>query len=172
MAAVYARGFRVATLHFLSGRAGSGKTTLARKIARETPAVLICEDEWISQIAEPIANLHDYVTATSRLRSVLAPHVTELLRLGVSVVFDFGGNTVRDRKWVRSIFEQANTEHVLHYLRADDSICRARVQARNEMKPEGLFFGVVTEAQLEEVNRYFSPPGAEERFNVVVYEQK
>jgi hypothetical protein len=40
------------------------------------------------------------------------------------------------------------------------------------MKPEGLFFGVVTEAQLEEVNRYFSPPGAEERFNVVVYEQK
>jgi predicted kinase len=162
----------MATLHFLSGRAGSGKTTLARKIARDTPAVLICEDEWVSRIADPITNLGEYVTAAARIRSVLAPHVIDLLRLGMSVVLDFGGNTARDRNWVRSIFEQANTEHVLHYLRADDSICRARVQARNETKPQGLFFGVVTEAQLEEVNRYFAPPGAEEGFNVVVYEQK
>jgi predicted kinase len=154
----------------LSGKAGAGKTTLARKIASETPAVLICEDEWLSRIADPITNLGEYVTAAAKIRSVLAPHVTELLRLGVSVVFDFGGNTVRDRNWVRSIFEQANTEHVLHYVRADDAICRARVQARNETQPEGLFFGTVTEAQVEEVNRYFSPPGADERFNVVIYD--
>ena len=160
----------MATLHFLSGKAGAGKTTLARKIARETPAVLICEDEWLSQIADPITNLRNYVTAAARFRSVLAPHVIELLQLGVSVVFDFGGNTVRDRNWVRSIFQQSNTEHVLHYVRADDAMCRARVQARNETKPEGLFFGIVTEAQLEEVNRYFSPPGADERFNVVIYD--
>ena len=160
----------MATLHFLSGKAGAGKTTLARKIARETPAVLICEDEWLSRIADPITNLRNYVTAAARFRSVLAPHVIELLQLGVSVVFDFGGNTVRDRNWVRSIFQQSNSEHVLHYVRADDAMCRARVQARNETKPEGLFFGIVTEAQVEEVNRYFSPPGADERFNVVIYD--
>src|SRR5438876_3139919 len=152
----------MATLHFLCGKAGSGKTTLARKIAHEAPAVFICEDDWIARIADPIANLGDYVKAATRIRSVVAPLVGELLRFGVSVVFDFGGNTVRDRSWVRSIFQQANAEHILHYIQADDSICRARVRTRNETKPEGLFFGVVTAAQIDEVNRYFLPPGADE----------
>jgi predicted kinase len=42
----------MATLHFLAGR-GAGKTTLARKIASEADAILICEDEWMSRIATP-----------------------------------------------------------------------------------------------------------------------
>jgi hypothetical protein len=33
-----------------------------------------------------------------------------LLRLGTSVVFDFAGNTVNDRRWVQSIFESATAE--------------------------------------------------------------
>jgi hypothetical protein len=35
--------------------------------------------------------------------------------------------------------------------------------------PTLVFFGVVTEAQDEEVNRHFSPPSTEERFNLVTY---
>jgi predicted kinase len=96
--------------------------------------------------------------------------VTELLRLGVSVVFDFGGNSASDRNWVRSIFDQARAEHVLHYIRADDQTCRARVQMRNETKSKGVFCGLVTATQVEEVNRYFSPQTAEEGFNVVTYD--
>jgi predicted kinase len=38
----------MATLHFVAGRAGAGKTTLAREIAKLTPAILICEDEWLA----------------------------------------------------------------------------------------------------------------------------
>jgi predicted kinase len=158
------------TLHFLSGKAGSGKTTLARHIAQTEGAVLICEDEWMSRLAEPIENLQQYLAASARLRSVIAPHTVDLLRLGTSVVFDFAGNTVRDREWIRSIFQSANADHRLHYLRIDDAICKARVRQRNELKPEGLFFGVVTEAQVDEVNRFFAPPGEEEGFTVVVYD--
>src|SRR5688572_19427743 len=108
----------MATLHFVSGKAGSGKTTLARRIAQEERAVLICEDEWISRLADPIENLQQYLTATARLRSVIGPLTTDLLRLGTSVVFDFAGNTVRDRAWVRFLFESAKAEHRLHYVRA------------------------------------------------------
>jgi len=161
----------VATLHFLSGKAGAGKTTLARKIAREAPAVLICEDEWVSRIADPITHLGEYLAAVARIRSIVTPHVSELLRLGVSVVFDFGGNTVSDRNWVRSIFERAKAEHVLHYVRAKDEVCRARVRERNDLKPDGLFFGIVTDAQVDEVNRYFVPATDQERFNIIVHDE-
>src|SRR5919106_3255955 len=116
----------MATLHFISGKAGAGKTTLARHIARTAPAVLICEDEWMSRLADPIENLQQYLAAAARIRSVIAPLSIDLLKLGTSVVFDFAGNTVHDRRWVRSIFESANADHRLHYILAVDDICKAR----------------------------------------------
>ena len=160
----------MATLHFVSGRAGAGKTTLARKIARTTPAVLICEDEWLFRLADPIENLQQYLVAAARIRSVIAPLCVDLLRLGTSVVFDFAGNTVNDRRWVRSIFETAIADHRLHYVVADDDTCRARVRQRNVSKPEGVFFGVVTDQQVDDVNRFFAPPAAEEGFTIVIHD--
>jgi predicted kinase len=159
----------MATLHFICGRAGAGKTTLARRLGRELPAVAICEDEWLSQIADPITNLSDYLKATRRFRSALAPHVADVLRLGVSVVFDFAGNTPTGREWVRSIFESAGADHVLHYLDVDERTCLERIHLRNRTQPPGIFFGEVTDAQISEVNKYFSPPSPQEGFRVQTY---
>ena len=158
------------TLHFVCGKAGAGKTTLARQIAQTAPAVLICEDEWMLRLADPIENLEQYLAQAVRIRSVIGPLCIDLLRLGTSVVFDFAGNTVRDRQWVRSIFESANGDHRLHYLLVDDDTCKARVRQRNMMKPDGVFFGPVSDAQVDEVNRFFTPPDTEEGFVVVVHD--
>jgi predicted kinase len=159
----------MATLHFITGRAGSGKTTFARQLAARESALLVCQDEWLSKLAEPIENLPQYVAAARKVRSVIAPLTVDLLRLGTSVVFDFAGNTAQDRAWVRSIFEEARAEHVLHFLVVADATCRARVKQRNELQPPGLFFGVVTEPQLDDVNRFFDPPSSKEGFKMVVY---
>jgi hypothetical protein len=35
-------------------------------------------------------------------------------------------------------------------------------------KPERVFFGVVTDQQIDEVNGFFAPPAAEEGFAMVV----
>jgi predicted kinase len=161
----------MATLHFISGKAGAGKTTLARQIARTAPAIVFCEDEWMSRLADPIEDLQQYLTAAAKIRSVIGPMSVALLKLGTSVVFDFAGNTSNDRRWVRSIFESAGADHRLHYIPVDDLTCKARVGQRNLSQPEGLFFGHVTEQQVDEVNTYFTPPGAEEGFIVVVHDQ-
>jgi len=160
----------VAILHFISGKAGAGKTTLARRIAHTAPAILFCEDEWMSRLADPIENLQQYLAAAGKIRSVIAPLSIDLLKLGTSVVFDFAGNTIGDRRWARTIFERAGADHQLHYISAGDEMCRTRVRQRNLSKPEGLFFGHVTDQQVDEVNRYFTPPGAEEGFIVIVHE--
>ena len=91
----------------------------------------------MSRIAAPVETLHEDLTTAVKIRSVIAPLTADLLRLGVPVVFDFGGNTVRDREWVRSVFERARANHILHYLRTDHEDVQNRVRRRNELKPEG-----------------------------------
>jgi predicted kinase len=155
------------TLHFIAGKAGSGKTTLARQLAARESAVVLSEDDWMSKLAGPIETLSQYLAAAARIRSVMAPLTVDLLSVGTSVVFDFAGNTARDRTWVRSVFEKAGANHVLHVLDVDDDTCRSRVKQRNVLQPPGVFFGTVTEQQLDEVNRLFEPPQPGEGFHVV-----
>ena len=44
------------------------------------------------------------------------------------VVFDFAGNTTRDRQWSLAIAQRAGVQPVLHYLPADDHTCKARIR--------------------------------------------
>jgi len=136
----------MATLHFICGKAASGKTTLARELAARHAAVMFGEDEWLTLLDAEINSLADHVRHSKRLKAALAPLAVRLLQLGVPIVFDFAGNTPNDRAWVRSIFESANADHVLHYIVASDVSCKARLRLRNETKPEGLYFGFVSKA--------------------------
>ena len=158
------------TLHFICGKAASGKTTLARELAARHAGVAVIEDEWLVLLDAEINNLEDFVRHSRRLRTALAPLAVRLLRLGVPVVLDFAGNTPKDRAWVRSLFEEAGAGHILHVIVASDELCKARLRVRNETKPEGIYFGFVSEEQFDEVTRYFAPPTEQENFNVIYYE--
>jgi predicted kinase len=90
-----------------------------------------------------------------------------MLQAGHSVVFDFGGNTIRDRQWVRSVFAKVGAQHELHYIVASESLCRSRLHDRNRAKPEGIYWGDVSDELFDEVNKYFQPPTHEEGFTIV-----
>jgi predicted kinase len=131
----------MATLHFIYGKPGAGKTRLARELAARTPAVPFIEDEWLDSLCDPITTLAQYAEGARRVRAVIAPLAVRILELGTSVVFDFAANTPRDRAWVRSIFGAAGADHVLHILDVPDDECRRRVHQRNATKPAGLYYG-------------------------------
>lgn len=157
----------MATLHFLCGKAGSGKTTLARELGRSLPAIVFCEDEWIASLGFVVRSLDDYLDASRRCRAMIASLVPELLRMDVSVVLDFAGNTASSRAWVRSLFEAAGADHVLHWLDASDAECLDNIHRRNVEKPAGVYWGDVSDELFHAVTPYFTPPGPEEGFHVV-----
>ncbi len=162
-----AKNIQAGTLYFFCGRAGAGKSTLARQMSVGRAAILICEDQWLARLYDGAPSLEAYVERRGRIRQLLADFVPQMLKSGHSVVFDFGGNTVRDRAWVRSIFETAGASHELHYIVAEESLCRRRIQERNRARPEGIYWGDVSDELFEAVNRYFDPPAAQEMFTVV-----
>lgn len=107
----------MAVLHFVFGRPGAGKTTLACALGASERALVFIEDEWVAQVAtQPIASLAEFREIGRRVRALIAPLAEQALRLGVNVVFDFAANTVGDRAWVRGVFERAGAEHVLHVI--------------------------------------------------------
>jgi predicted kinase len=155
------------TLHFICGRLAAGKTTLAYQLVASEPALLICEDFWLANLSDGIHSIEDYLQWSQRCRSVMGPLIVDILRSGVSVVLDFAGNTRHDRRWVRSLFESAGAEHVLHYLNVPEDVCLARLMERNESKPEGLYFATTSEEDFRAITKYFQVPGPEEGFNLV-----
>jgi len=159
----------MATLHFICGKAGSGKTTLARELGRALPAIVFCEDEWISTLGFEIRSLDDFGKASAKCRDLIAPLASELLRLGVSVVFDFDGNTVKSRQRVREIFEAAGADHLLHVIEASDSQCLANIHRRNKEKPTGIYWGYVSDETFHAVTAHFVAPQPEERFRLVTH---
>ena len=160
----------MATLHFICGKAGAGKTSLARELGRTLPALVFCEDEWIVRLGFEIRSPEEHFSASSKLRSLIAPLSIELLRLGVSVVFDFAGNTAGCRRWVRSVFEAADADHVLHVIDATDDQCLSNIHRRNQEQPPGVYWGHVSDETFHEVTAYFEPPNPAEGFRIRVHE--
>ena len=161
------RGASAATLYLVGGKIAAGKSTLARKLAADHAAVLICEDEWLVRLEAKIESFDDFRMHARRLRAALTPHVIALLRLGTSVVLDVAANTPRDRAWMRSLFEAAQARHELHYIELPDDVCKARLRERNHAKPEGVYWGHVPESLFDPVARMIVPPVEAEGFNVI-----
>lgn len=159
-----------ATLHMLCGKIAAGKSTLAAQLAEEASTVLMSEDHFLAKLyPAEIATLDDYVRSAARLRAAIAPHITDLLRRGMSVALDFQANTPAARLWMREIFEAADADHQLHYLEASDALCKRRLAARNA---SGAHEYQVSEAEYDLFTSYFVPPTAAEGFNIITHRQR
>ena len=156
------------TLHFFCGKAGAGKTTAASRLAQHHSAILISEDIWLMRLfGDQMKTFDDYIRFSRRLKTVVGPLAVNLLNAGHSVVLDFQANTKAGRSWFRSVFEQARSAHVLHFVSASDEACLARIATRNVERPEGSYH--LTEVDFIHVSSFFQPPDETEGFNVSLH---
>jgi predicted kinase len=96
----------------------------------------------------------------------MGPHIVTLLQAGLSVVLDFPANTPAHRSWMRGLFEAAGADHRLHFLDVGDELCRRRLRRCNAA---GEHEFTVSDAEFDEITRYFVAPTAAERFEMTVY---
>ena len=113
------------------GLPGAGKTTLARRLAAERGALCVAKDEWLWALG---ASPWDVATG-DRVERQLWRLAQEALRLGVSVVLDFGLWTRRERDELRLGARDLGVGVELHYLHASLDELWRRVEARNAQSP-------------------------------------
>lgn len=155
------------TLHLVCGKIASGKSTLVTELGRCPGTVIVREDFWLSRLYPGEQNsVADYARNATRLRDAISSHLVDLLRNGLSVVLDFPANTPSSRAWMRTLFEDADCLHQLHYLDVTEQVCKARLKRRNE---DGEHEFIVSEDAYDLFTSYIVPPSADEAFNVVLH---
>src|SRR3954466_10975242 len=113
------------------GLAGSGKTALARRLADERGAVRLTKDEWLTALGsspwdEP---------ARERVERELWRLAQQILRLGLSVVLDFGLWARIERDEMRSTGRGLGVGVELHFLEVPADELWQRIETRNSKPP-------------------------------------
>jgi predicted kinase len=158
------------TLYFFCGKMAAGKSTLARRIAERTGAILLVQDEWLAHLfPNDVVDVPAFRRFSARLRAALADHVVGLLARGLPVVLDFPGNTRAQRAWFRALIDRASAAHELHFIDTPDALCKAQLRERSRDLAEGAAW--TTDAEFDAITRFFEPPAADEGFHVVRHER-
>jgi predicted kinase len=120
-----------ARLILTCGLPGAGKTALAKQLAANRNAVRLTKDEWLTALGSS-----PWDTPTrEKVEHELWRLAQEILRLGVSVVLDFGLWARIERDEMRSAARSMGVAVELHFLDLPPDELWRRIEARNWQPP-------------------------------------
>ncbi|GGR00908.1 AAA family ATPase [Deinococcus ruber] len=153
-----------ASIHALHGFLGSGKTTAARRLEQQLPALRYSSDEWMVQLFGPDPPEEVFRPGLARGSTLIRLQAERVLSLGVNVVLDEGYWTraSRDelRSWAASLNGGLGVPLYLYAVTVPEAEARARIERRNR-EPGALF---VSQATFSAFLPLFEPLQPDESF--------
>ena len=149
------------TLYLTCGLPGSGKTTLAKRLELEAPALRLTADDWLHDLYPGISTAEaengPYRRRVERLQWMIA---VRALELGGAVVLDWGVWGREERDLYRTGARDIGARVVLCLLDPPIDELWNRLSRRNTDRPFGAFD--IPKASLVRWSHQFERPTAEE----------
>jgi predicted kinase len=152
----------MATLHLMVGLPCSGKTTLARRLEHELPALRLTPDEWQVRLFGQDAEEPEHDARHSLIEAMLWNIASRALELGTNVILDYGFWAREEREDYRLRAKQLGASSEIHYQDVPEDELLLRLEKRNSrpsqesfliseeaMKPWIVFFQRPTPDELE-----------------------
>ncbi len=152
----------MATLHLICGTISSGKTTYARRMMAQKPALLLSVDEVTLALSSVIPpENHDQTTPL--VKELLMDKATEALAAGLDVIFDWGFWKKTDRVEMEKRLTEAGVDHLWHYIDISQKRWEAQIAKRNEAVERGETSAYYVDEGLKaKCISWFEAPGREE----------
>jgi predicted kinase len=125
----------IPTAHLLNGFIGSGKTTFARKLEQNLPAVRFTHDEWMAKLYGQNPPVELFGTCFERVEDLIWQMAASVLRAGGDVILDFGFWSRESRDTARDRVASAGAVAKFYSISCPEHIMRARTLARSENPP-------------------------------------
>ena len=156
----------MSTVHFLCGYMGFGKSTIARKLAAQYNAVILCDDEFMRE-------LFDRNLPEKQFREVHEKVSEFTWKLGERIV-SVGGNVIFDRGfWSRQSRSEAVERAkyfcdslLFHQIECDMETAKQRVLNRTRTDLSALD---IDENAFDALAKYYEPIGPDEKLDVIYY---
>ena len=153
--------------HLLCGFIGSGKTTFARKLERETGAVRFTKDEWMVKVfgnSPPkdkfeYDTFHEYDSKMAKLATEIA---LRCLISGTSVIIDDGFWYREQRDEMRQTLKDMGAVAKFYFIDTPVDVMKVRTVKRSENPPVDSFY--ITEQEFNDYLKMFQPPTDDEEF--------
>jgi len=145
-----------ARLILTCGLPGAGKTTVARQLAADRGAVRLTKDEWLWALGSTPWD----APTQEKVGHELWRLAQDILRLGLSVVLDFGLWARSERDEMRFVARDLGVGVELHYVDATADELWRRIDARNSQPPWASH--PIRRADLDEWIQLFDAPDAAE----------
>ena len=149
------------TLYVTCGLPGSGKTSLARIIEQQSPALRLTGDDWMHELY-PGVSTQEAETGPfrSRVENLQWRIALQAIRLGCNVVVDWGVWSRAERDACRDEARACGARVVLCFRDVALEELWSRLSRRNAELPAGTFH--IERADLLKWSKLFEPPGADE----------
>lgn len=151
----------MASVHLICGFAGTGKTTIARKLAVQMNAVRLTPDEMMADLYGRDIPESEYREKREKVDRLVWDLAEQIVCAGGSVILDCG---FKSRESRRKAVERAQIfcdNITFHQVECDVETAKKRLRERDE--------GRLDEAAFDASAKAYEPIDADERFDVIYY---
>jgi predicted kinase len=117
--------------HLIYGYLGAGKTTFARQLERNIPAIRFSHDEWMVRLYGDDPPIEQFAIFYWRIHEQVEEIWLRCLELGLDVVLDFGFWTRQERDATRAKIIALGAEARLYRLTCPEDEAWRRIEKRN-----------------------------------------
>ena len=156
----------MATAHLIHGFLGAGKTTFARQLDRELPAIRFSQDEWMVHLYGNDPPPDEFPIFFRRISELIARLWPRCLELSVDVILDLNFWSREERDETRATASSLGASTTLYRLACTDEEAWRRIEHRNRNLNGDLF---ISRETFEALKARFEPlSDDEQRIDVLV----
>lgn len=157
----------MATIYLIVGFMGFGKTTLAKRLEKQLPAIRLTSDEFMRKLFSRNLPDSEFRIAWRKIDDLIWDLTAQIIHAGTDVVLDYGFWSKDSR---REAFEKAMkiTENIVFYqVGCDIQTAKQRVLKRTENNQNELF---INEDCFNKFLQQYQPIEEDEGLRVIHYD--